>query len=98
MTSRTFWRGASTSGWPPSSPGADPALSPQIRLLHFLVLQQPRGLVLEPHRSGFEHVAPHRDRESHVSVLLHQQHGDAAAVDLHDGAKDLAHEEWCQPE
>src|SRR3954453_15938370 len=66
--------------------GLTPAFrsAPQIRFAQVLVLEQLAGAALEDQPDRREDIAAVGDRQRHVRVLLHDQHGDPRLVDLLD--------------
>src|SRR5262245_7158543 len=71
---------------------------PEVRPAHAVVAQQLLAVAGERDRPRFEHVAVVGDRQRLVGVLLDQQHGRAAAVDLADDAEDLLDEHRREPQ
>ena len=45
------------------------------------------------HPAMLHHVVAVGDRRGEAEILLHQQHGEAAVLDLADGAADLLHDD-----
>src|SRR4051812_45999708 len=71
---------------------------PQVRGLHALVVAQVLGRVGEHHVAGLEHVAPGRDVERVVGVLLDEHDRRALRVDLADDLVDAVDDDRREPE
>src|SRR5678816_2445255 len=69
---------------------------PEIRPTHVVVSQELSTVTLERDRPGLQHVAVVGDGQRLVGILLDEQDGGPAQVDLADDAEDLLHEQGGQ--
>src|SRR5438309_7379998 len=81
---------SSLSFWP------YPALMPQVCASHLLPLPERRAAIAQDHASGLQDVGMVGDAESHMSVLLDEEHGRPGSADLADDAEDLLDQQRCK--
>src|SRR6266566_4693124 len=75
---------------------AFPALVPEICASHLLPLPERRAAIPQDHASGLQDVGMVGDAESHMRVLLDEEHGRARSADLADDAEDLLDQQRCE--